>query len=184
MVTRFSDLKTALFKGMGNTYIMFIFILDRARTSFTVKFKCAFLREAKSWKLAPVYLTLFVNSEWRWMPWTRISDSPWLLLPSESASFCPSAILGRDATIQLVVALVFSPLDYSIGPNAMLAGLPVITLAPLQRALHAAKRSVNDLRPAHDHVTQALNSKNFISCHCSNVTWELSSSGLPKMFNS
>ena len=40
-------------------------------------------------------------------------------------------LLGRDVTIQLVVALVFSRLDYC---NAVLAGLPVTTLAQLQRA--------------------------------------------------
>ena len=39
--------------------------------------------------------------------------------------------------------------------NAVLAGLSSISLAPLQRVLHAAARLVNDLR-AHDHVTQAL----------------------------
>jgi len=60
--------------------------------------------------------------------------------------------LGRDITIQLVVALVFSRLDYC---NAVLAGLPVTTLAPLQRVLHAAARLVNGLRPR-DHVTSAL----------------------------
>jgi len=38
--------------------------------------------------------------------------------------------LGRDVTIQLVVALVYSRLDYY---NAVLAGLPATTLAPLQR---------------------------------------------------
>ena len=57
--------------------------------------------------------------------------------------------LGRDVTIQLVVALVFSRLDYC---NAVLAGLPATTLAPLQRVLHAAARLVNGLRPR-DHVT-------------------------------
>ena len=56
--------------------------------------------------------------------------------------------LGRDVTMKLVVALVFSRLDYC---NAVLAGLPAATLAPLQRVLHAAARLVNDLRP-HDHA--------------------------------
>jgi len=50
--------------------------------------------------------------------------------------------LGRDVTIQLVVALVFLRLDYC---NAVLAGLPATTLAPLQRVLHAAARLVNGL---------------------------------------
>jgi hypothetical protein len=60
--------------------------------------------------------------------------------------------LGRDVTIKLVVALVFSRLDYC---NAVLAGLPAATLAPLQRVLHTAARLVNNLRP-NDHVSQAL----------------------------
>jgi len=61
-------------------------------------------------------------------------------------------LLGRDVTIKLVVALVFSRLDYC---NAVLAGLPAATLAPLQRVLHAAARLVNGLRPR-DHITSAL----------------------------
>jgi hypothetical protein len=61
-------------------------------------------------------------------------------------------LLGRDVTIKLVVALVFSRLDYG---NAVLAGLPAATLAPLQRVLHAAARLVNGLRPC-DHVTSAM----------------------------
>jgi hypothetical protein len=55
--------------------------------------------------------------------------------------------LGRDVTIKLVVAVVFSRLDYC---NVVLA-----TLAPLQRVLHAAARLVNGLRPC-DHVTSTL----------------------------
>jgi hypothetical protein len=50
------------------------------------------------------------------------------------------------------VALVFSRLDYC---NAVLAGLPAATLAPLQPVLHAAARLVNCLRPC-DHVTSTL----------------------------
>jgi hypothetical protein len=49
-------------------------------------------------------------------------------------------LLGRDVTIQLVTALVFSSLDYC---NAVLAILPASTLAPLQRVLHAAARLVS-----------------------------------------
>ena len=52
----------------------------------------------------------------------------------------------------VALALVFSRLDYC---NAVLAGLPAATLAPLQRDLHAAARLVNDLLP-HDHVTPTL----------------------------
>jgi hypothetical protein len=61
-------------------------------------------------------------------------------------------LLGREFTIRLVVALAFSRLDYC---NAVLAGLPAATLAPLQRVLYAAPRLVNGLRPR-DHVTSAL----------------------------
>ena len=62
------------------------------------------------------------------------------------------AQLGRDVTVRLVTALVFSRLDYC---NAVLAELPATTLAPLQKVLHAAARLVSDLRP-HDHVTSTL----------------------------
>jgi hypothetical protein len=60
--------------------------------------------------------------------------------------------LGRYVTVKLVVALVFSRLDYC---SAVLPGLPAATLAPLQRVLHAATCLVNGLRP-HDHVTLTL----------------------------
>jgi hypothetical protein len=59
--------------------------------------------------------------------------------------------LGRYVTVKLVVALVFSRLDYS----AVLPGLPAATLAPLQRVLYDAACLVNGLRP-HDHVTLTL----------------------------
>jgi len=60
--------------------------------------------------------------------------------------------LGRDVTAKLVTALVLSRLDHC---NAVLAGLPATTLAPLQRVLHAAARTVLDLKLG-DHVTPAL----------------------------
>jgi len=60
-------------------------------------------------------------------------------------------LLGRDVTSNLVAALVFSRLDYG---NALLAGLPHTTLAPLQRVINAAVRLVDGLRPP-DHVTAA-----------------------------
>lgn len=60
--------------------------------------------------------------------------------------------LGRDVTARLVSAFVLSRLDYC---NAVLAGLPASTVAPLQRVLHAAARLVLQLRPR-DHVTPAL----------------------------
>ena len=58
--------------------------------------------------------------------------------------------LGRDVTVRL--ALVLSRLDYC---NALLAGLPASTLAPFQRVLHAAVRTVLDLKPR-DRMTPAL----------------------------
>jgi len=60
--------------------------------------------------------------------------------------------LGRDVTIQLVIALVFSRIDYC---NTKLAGLPPTKLAPLQRVPHTAARLMFGLRPS-DHVTSAL----------------------------
>lgn len=60
--------------------------------------------------------------------------------------------LGRDTTAKLVSAFILSRLDYC---NAVLAGLPAATLAPLQRVIHAAARLVLELRPR-DHVTPAL----------------------------
>ena len=58
-----------------------------------------------------------------------------------------------SSTSNLVAAraLIFSRLDYC---NALLAGLPHITLAPLQRIINAAVRLVDGLRPR-DHVTAA-----------------------------
>jgi len=49
-------------------------------------------------------------------------------------------LLVRDVTIQLMCALVLSRLDYC---NGVLAGLPIRSLAPLQRVLHAAARLVS-----------------------------------------
>ena len=60
--------------------------------------------------------------------------------------------LGHNVTARLVTALVLSRLDYC---KALLAGLPNSTLAPLQRVLHAAARTVLDLKPR-DRVTPAL----------------------------
>jgi len=55
-------------------------------------------------------------------------------------------------TATLVAALVISRLDYG---NAVLAGLPHSSTAPLQRVLNSAARLVCGLRPR-DHVTEAL----------------------------
>ena len=46
--------------------------------------------------------------------------------------------LGHDVTARFVSAFVLSRLDYC---NAVLAGLPASTLAPLQRVIHAAART-------------------------------------------
>ena len=59
--------------------------------------------------------------------------------------------LGCDVTPRLVTAIALSLLDYC---NAVLAGLPSSTLAPFQRVLHAAARTVLDLKPR-DRVTPA-----------------------------
>jgi len=57
-----------------------------------------------------------------------------------------------DVPVQLVCALVLLQLDYC---NAIYAGLPAVTLAPLQRVLHSAARLVYDLKPS-DRVTTVL----------------------------
>jgi len=49
-------------------------------------------------------------------------------------------LFGRDVTSNLVAALVFSRLDYA---NALLAGLPHTTLAPLQRVINAAVHALS-----------------------------------------
>ena len=59
--------------------------------------------------------------------------------------------IGRELMARLVSAFVLSRLDYY---NAILAGLPSSTLAPLQRVQNAAARLVLDLKPR-DHVTSA-----------------------------
>ena len=62
-------------------------------------------------------------------------------------------LLGHDVAAKLVSAFVISRLDYC---NAVLAGLPEPTIAPLlQRLLNSAARLVLGLRPR-DHVTAAL----------------------------
>jgi len=60
--------------------------------------------------------------------------------------------LGRNVTQQLVSAFVLSRIDYC---NALLAGLPASTLAPLQRCQNAAARLVLNLKTS-DHITPAL----------------------------
>ena len=61
-------------------------------------------------------------------------------------------LLGPDLTAALFSAFVLSRLDYC---NAILAGLPKSTIAPLQRAQNAAARVIARLSPR-DHVTSTL----------------------------
>jgi len=61
-------------------------------------------------------------------------------------------LLGPDIAAKLIASLVFSRLDYC---NAILAGLPRSTTAPLQRVQNAAARLVARLGPR-DHVTPTL----------------------------
>ena len=60
--------------------------------------------------------------------------------------------LGRDVTKCLVCSFILSRLDNC---NALLAGLPASSLAPLQRVQNAAARLVLDLKSS-DHITAAL----------------------------
>jgi len=60
--------------------------------------------------------------------------------------------LGSDVTQRLVSAFVLSRIDYC---NGLFAGLPAVTLAPLQRVQNAAARLVLNLKPS-DHITPAL----------------------------
>ena len=61
-------------------------------------------------------------------------------------------LLGPGVATTLVSAFVLSRLDYC---NAILAGLPKTTIAPLQRAQNAVARLVAQLGPR-DHVSNAL----------------------------
>ena len=61
-------------------------------------------------------------------------------------------LLGPDVATSLVSAFVLNKLDYC---NAVLAGLPKTTIAPLQRAQNAAARLVARLGPR-DHVSNAV----------------------------
>ena len=60
--------------------------------------------------------------------------------------------VGTEVTTQLVLAFVTSRLDYC---NSVLAGLPQVTLEPLQRVQNAAARLILDLN-LRDHVTPGL----------------------------
>jgi len=61
-------------------------------------------------------------------------------------------IIGPEITTSLITAFVTSRLDYC---NSVLAGLPKLTIAPLQRVHNAAARLITGIG-RHDHVTPAL----------------------------
>jgi len=61
-------------------------------------------------------------------------------------------ILGPEITTSLITAFVTSRLDFC---NSVLAGLPKLTIAPLQRVQNAAARLITGIG-RHDHVTPAL----------------------------
>ena len=61
-------------------------------------------------------------------------------------------LLGPEITASLVSAFITSRMDYC---NAVLAGLPMSTIAPLQRVQNAAARVICGLS-SRDHVTPAL----------------------------
>jgi len=61
-------------------------------------------------------------------------------------------LLGKDVAAGLVSAFILSRLDYC---NAVLAGLPKSTIAPLQRVQNASARLVARLGPR-DHVTSTI----------------------------
>jgi len=67
-------------------------------------------------------------------------------------------LLGPDVAAKLVTSLVFSRLDYC---NAVLAGLPRSTIAPLQRVQNAAARRMARLGPR-DHVTPTLKDRHWL----------------------
>ena len=75
-----------------------------------------------------------------------------MLISITSAEANPSNYWSADYTASLVSAFVTSGLDYC---NAVLAGLPKSTLAPLQRVQNAAAKLITGIY-MRDHVTPAL----------------------------
>jgi len=72
--------------------------------------------------------------------------------------------IGRNLMVRLLLAFITARLDYC---NSVLAGLPQITLSPLQRVQNAAARLVFELRGC-DHVTPSL-----IQLHWLPVRWRI-----------
>jgi len=79
-------------------------------------------------------------------------------------------VLDQDSRNRLVCAFILTRIDYC---NAVFAGLPDSTLAPLQRVLHAAARFVDNIRPR-DHVTESLMSLQWLPVQ-ERITYELCS---------
>jgi hypothetical protein len=75
-----------------------------------------------------------------------------LLRSSSAATWSTSLSIPIDIFNSLVVSLVLSRLDYG---NAVLCGLPQYQYRRLQSVLHAAARSILNIR-RYDHVTPAL----------------------------
>ena len=67
-------------------------------------------------------------------------------------------ILDSSTMQRLVSALILSRVDYC---NAVLAGLPAVTLKPLQRVLNAAARLVAGLG-RYDHITEVMKSLHWL----------------------
>ena len=82
-------------------------------------------------------------------------------------------LLRPDVAAKLIASLVFSRLDYC---NAILAGLPRSTIAPLQRVQNAAARlDIARLGPR-DHVTPTLTDRHWLPVEQRIVSADASSS--------
>ena len=77
--------------------------------------------------------------------------------------------------IMIISAFVLSRLDYC---NAVLAGLPKVTIAPLQRAQNAAARLILG---SHDHVTTALRNLHWLPVQY-RITYKLLSTYAPHSY--